>query len=247
MRQFYSQPGCPDSLPLAERERLIPELQVRHPVRLVVETIALTGIALAAIRVLHVRGPASVQWLAIPGVLVVASLVPTWIGRRPLPFVGADGKDVGLALGAVCRTFVYVLPLMFLAFWLMRRLSITVPLRPTFGPQHDWLTWLLYQFLYVAAAEEMFFRGYVQANVMRVLNCGRWRSSRTDQGIAVLISASCFALAHVIVQGDPTATITFLPGVVLAWLFIQTRSLLAPILFHGLANVTYAVMALTLG
>jgi membrane protease YdiL (CAAX protease family) len=37
--------------------------------------------------------------------------------------------------------------------------------------------------------------------------------------------------------------VTFLPGLVLAWLFIRTRALLAPILFHGLANVSYGLFA----
>ncbi len=47
-------------------------------------------------------------------------------------------------------------------------------------------------------------------------------------------------------QGRPTAALTFLPGLLLGWLFLRTGSLLSPILFHGLANVSYAVMALTL-
>jgi len=36
---------------------------------------------------------------------------------------------------------------------------------------------------------------------------------------------------------------TFLPGRVLGWLFIRTKSLLAPVLFHGLANTCYCLMA----
>jgi hypothetical protein len=64
--------------------------------------------------------------------------------------------------------------------------------------------------------------------------------------IAIGISAACFALAHVIVQGRLTAVLTFVPGLILAWLFFRTGTLLAPILFHGLANVSYAMMAMTL-
>ncbi len=246
MRHSCGQSGLPDTLPFFEAERLFPGVQVKHPVRLTVETIVVTVAALAGIRILNVQGAEHFRWFAIPGVLVLASLVPAWVARRPFPRLGLGREHIGLALGTLCRTFVYVLPLIFMAFWLMKRLGVPIPLRPVIGAQHDWLTWLLYQFLYIAVAEEFFFRGYVQANVLKVLNCGRWRSSRTDQGIAVLISASCFALAHVIVQGQITSAVTFLPGVILAWLFNRTRTLLAPILFHGLANVTYAVMAMTL-
>jgi membrane protease YdiL (CAAX protease family) len=42
------------------------------------------------------------------------------------------------------------------------------------------------------------------------------------------------------------AGLTFLPGLILAWLFLRTGSLLAPIVFHGLANVSYAMMAMAL-
>ena len=246
MRHSYGQSDSPDSLPFFRPERLFPESQIKRPIWLTVETVVVTAAALAGIRILNVQGTENLRWFAIPGILVAASLIPTWVGRRAFPVIGLDLEHIGLAVGAVCRTFVYVLPAIILAFWLMKRLSMPIPLKPVFGRQHDWLTWLLYQFLYVAVAEEMFFRGYVQANVMRVLNCGRWRSSRTDQGIAVLVSAACFALAHVIVQNQITSIVTFLPGVLLAWLFLRTRSLLAPILFHGLANVTYGIMAMTL-
>jgi len=106
--------------------------------------------------------------------------------------------------------------------------------------------WLVYQFLYVAVAEELFFRGYLQANVMRLLGDARPGSRRIDPYVAIVISAGCFALAHAVVQGQITSLLTFLPGLILAWLFIRTHSLLAPILFHGLANVSYGVIALNL-
>ena len=64
--------------------------------------------------------------------------------------------------------------------------------------------------------------------------------------IAIVVSATCFALAHVIVQGRMVCLLTFFPGLLLAWLFVRTRTLLAPILFHGLANIAYGLMALSL-
>ena len=112
--------------------------------------------------------------------------------------------------------------------------------------QSDWISWLVYQFLYVAVAEEVFFRGYVQANVARLLAQRRWPSEAMRRTLALLASAACFAAAHAIVQGRMISLVTFVPGLLLAWLFLRTRSLLAPILFHGLANVTYGIMTLTL-
>lgn len=243
MRHLHSRCDCSQSLPSCESQGLPPESQVK---RLIIETVLVTGAVLVIIWMLHLWGAVNSAKFAIPGVLVVASLVPTWISRRRFPAIGFDVERVRLALGAVCRTLIYILPMMFLAFWLMRRLNVPIPLRPSLGEQHDWLTWVLYQFLYVAVSEEIFFRGYVQANVARVLKCGRWRSAGTEQGIVIVVSAGCFALAHVIVLGQIVAIATFLPGVIMAWLFVRTRTLLAPILFHGLANVIYAVLATTL-
>jgi len=42
------------------------------------------------------------------------------------------------------------------------------------------------------------------------------------------------------------SAVTFLPGLILGWLFIRTGSLLAPILFHGLANTFYCMLAMAL-
>lgn len=243
MRHLHSRSDCPQSPPSCESQGLSPKLQVKW---LVIETVLVTGAVLAMIRVLHLWGYVNLARFAIPGFLVMASLVPTWISRRTFPVIGFDVERVRLALGAVCRVFIYILPMMFLAFWLTRRLNVPIPLRPSLGEQPDWLNWALYQFFYVAVSEEMFFRGYVQANIARVLECGRRRFAGTEQGITILVSAGCFALGHVIVLGQIVAVATFLPGVIMAWLFIRTRSLLAPILFHGLANVIYAVLATTL-
>ena len=96
--------------------------------------------------------------------------------------------------------------------------------------------------MYAALAEEVFFRGYLQSNVLRLTNPVMDEPRLLQQWLSIVISAVCFALSHVIVQGQIVSALTFLPGLVLGWLFIRTKSLLAPILFHGLANVCHVVM-----
>jgi membrane protease YdiL (CAAX protease family) len=213
---------------------------------LVIETIMVMTGAIAVIRFLHVSCAASVQWIAIPAVLVTAALVPAWIQKRDFPRIGFDLDHTGLVAGTVGWVCVCVFPAIFFGLWVLTLLNLPLPLRPIVPERQGWLTWLLYQFFYVAVAEEIFFRGYVQANAMRWLRqSGRWRGI-SPQCIAIVLSAGCFTLAHVVVQGRITTVLTFLPGLVLAWLFVRTGSLLAPILFHGLANVSYALMAMTL-
>jgi membrane protease YdiL (CAAX protease family) len=225
----------------------------------VIETIAVTTGVLAVVRFLHANSAPSLQWIAIPGVLVTAALVPAWIRKREFPPVGLDlghtrgsqhpgsrwraHRLVAATLGGVCA---WVFPAVFLGLWVLTLLHLPLPLQPIIPERQGWPAWLLYQFFYVAVAEEVFFRGYVQANATRLLSHSARLPGVTPQHLAILVSAGCFALAHVVVQGQITAVLTFLPGLVLAWLFLRTGSLLAPILFHGLANVSYAVMAMTL-
>ena len=46
-----------------------------------------------------------------------------------------------------------------------------------------------------------------------------------------------------IITGSGGAIATFFPGLLLGWMYLRTRSLLAPIIFHALANTAYALIA----
>jgi membrane protease YdiL (CAAX protease family) len=238
------------------QEALIVDRRGPVSMSLAVETLVVTTGAIGAITLLHARGSVGPQWLTIPAVLVMAALVPAWIAGRDFPHIGLHLDQAGLAVGTLGPVCVYALLVAFLSLWVLTLLSLPLPLRPIVPQGQSWCAWLVYQFLYVAVAEEVFFRGYVQANTMRLLShCGLGRTTDPNPPSAIrhpqclitmFVSAACFALAHVVVQGQITSLLTFLPGLILAWLFLRTGSLLAPILFHGLANVSYAVMAMTL-
>lgn len=243
--QFRDQCGDAGSCSLAKPASLLPPASlVQSPMSLAVETVVVAASTIVAIRLFHVHRTAGLHWLLIPCVLVAAALAPAWIAGRSFPSIGLRGDRLRLALKTVLPVCLCVLPPVYLGLWLLTSFGVPIPLRPVLAGQQTWLTWLLYQFLYVAAAEEVFFRGYIQANAMRLLR-EQPLSRRAQQRIAIAISAGCFALAHVAVQGQIVSALTFLPGLLMAWLFVRTRSLLAPILFHGLANVSYGIMAAT--
>jgi len=224
---------------------LVPTSSIRPSASLALETAAVAIAAVAAVRLLHVHRPVGLHWLLIPCTLAVAALAPAWIARRDFPRVGLRVETIGPSLRATAVVCLCVLPPVYLGLWLLTCWGIPIPLRPTLAPSDDRLSWLLYQFLYVAAAEEVFFRGYLQANTMRLLGESRL-SPPARRWIAIAISAGGFALAHIVVQGQIVSALTFLPGLLMAWLFARTRCLLASILFHGLANVSYGIMAATL-
>lgn len=238
----YSQSSSVSPWPFFEPAPLSCDLREKHPIWLTVETAVVTTVTIAAIRFLNARHTPDFRWFVIPGLLVSAALIPTWLRKGQFPPIGLGRKQIPLAIGAVCHTCVYVLPAMLLGLWLMTFMHLPIPLKPVFSSQHNWLTWLIYQFTYVAVAEEVFFRGYVQTNVARAISKARWESPQVTKAISILVSAGGFALAHFAIQGRSTALLTFVPGLLMAWLFVRTRSLLAPILFHGLANVSYGIM-----
>jgi membrane protease YdiL (CAAX protease family) len=203
-------------------------------------------VMIAAIMAIKVCGTSSIfkpTWFAAPGILIAAAIVPTVIKRRDFAWIGLNNKKIRhslVLLGWVC---IVTFPLMVCGLWLMRYWGLELPLRAVIPPVQGWFSWLFYQFMYVAVAEEAFFRGYVQNNILRLTGSIQQEQIKLLQWISIIISAACFAAAHTIVQGELMSVLTFLPGLVLGWLFVRTRSLLAPILFHGLANVFYLFVA----
>jgi membrane protease YdiL (CAAX protease family) len=229
--------------PLTE---LLPLLPTRRPPGLAAETVTVTLGTIAALALLNGHDVAGGRWLVIPALLVAAALVPAWVRRREFPCFGLDLDHVRSAVPVVGRVSIATGPPVLLGLWLLTRMHLPIPLRPPANEPPSWLAWLLYQFLYIAVAEEVFFRGYVQANTARLLRRAASLSGPWQQRVTILVSAACFALAHVAIQGQIISLLVFLPGLVLAWLFVRTRSLFAPILFHGLANVSYGLMATVL-
>ena len=177
------------------------------------------------------------------GILIAAALIPTVIRRAEFPKIGLNIRQIGPTVLVVCWTCVVVFPALFASLWLLKSFGLGLPLQPVQPKEQGWISWLFYQFMYVAVAEEVFFRGYVQSNILRLTNPGKDGQRRLWKWLSIVLSAACFAVAHIIIQCRVILVLTFLPGLILGWLFIRTKSLLAPILFHGLANACYLVMA----
>lgn len=221
----------------------VPVLSER-PLWVVMETIFVGAGTLTAIKAaMTIKHEGPFLWLLVPAILIAGALIPTWIGRRAFPRIGYDRNGIRVTVITVGCTCICVLPMVVLGLWLLQSWRLPIPLRPVIEGPQQWLAWSLYQCLYVAVSEEVFFRGYIQANAVRALARLRWLPRPARPWSAVLISAACFAVAHVVVQGQIISAVTFLPGVLLAWLFLRTRTLLAPVVFHGVANVSYGIMA----
>lgn len=236
------QQGNPHLMPPVESAPFVNDRPRRLDASLLVETALAMIVAVLAIKLFATSSYLGAAWLTTPGILIVAALIPTVVRRRKFPRFGLNIRQMKDSLVVLGRTCVVFLPLTFCSLWLLRSLGCELPLRPVLPRGQGWVYWLLYQFMYISLAEEVFFRGYVLGNILSLTNPVIDKMPRLQQWISIVISAACFAVAHIIVRGQMISSLTFLPGLVLGWLFIRTRSLLAPVLFHGLANACYLIM-----
>ncbi len=234
------------SLPTVESVPLFTRGLKLFNIFLLTETALVTVAAILAIRLLATGFIFKAAWFVSPGILVMAALIPTAIRRAEFPKIGLNIRQIGPTVLVVCWICVVVFPALFAGLWLLKSFGLGLPLQPVQPKEQGWISWLFYQFMYVAVAEEVFFRGYVQNNILRLTKPGKDGQRRLWMWLSIMLSAACFTIAHIIIQGKIILALTFLPGLVLGWLFIRTRSLLAPILFHGLANTCYYLMALVL-
>lgn len=210
---------------------------------LLMETAAVTIAAILAIRIFSTSSVFKQIWFMAPCILIAAAFVPTAITRRDFAGIGFKNKQISHSLVLLVWACIATFPATFCGLWLIRYRGLELPLRSVMPPAQGWFYWVFYQFMYIAVVEELFFRGYLQNNILKTASTIIQERHRLLQWMSIIISAACFAAAHVVIQGEIISVLTFFPGLVLGWLFVRTRSLLAPILFHGLANVFYLFVA----
>jgi len=180
--------------------------------------------------------------LVVPVVLTGAALVPALIRGEKITVVGLHPRRMRYSLLLLSITCLTVFPVVWGGLLLLEVIGTRPPILPAVA-EGQWLGWVLYQFFYVALAEEIFFRGYIVSRLLQWQPPLARQRPRVWHATIIIISAAVFALAHIILLENILSVLTFFPGLVLGWLFIRTRSLVAPILFHALANIFYALMA----
>jgi len=217
----------------------------RRAARLLIETVSVTTAVILTIKLLAESSLSNTLWFLAPTVLVAAALVPTIARKDKFPEFGLSKSSAKRILPVLARTCVVVFGATFAGLWLLKLFGSAAALRIVPPANRQLISWLLHQFLYVAVAEEVFFRGYLQSNLLRLASTTKC-PSLLKNWITIVICACFFAGAHVIVQGRAASALTFFPGVILGWLFIRTKSLLGPILFHGMANTCYCLMTTVL-
>ena len=199
------------------------------------EVLGLTVAGSLALRLLLLVMPtlpwvASLVWLYGP-------LVPLTLRRLPFapygyslqPWYRTTGHALCVSL-ALLGTFA----LLILGWRLLAGVSLRLYVNA--------LSWeiMLQQLVCVAMPEELFFRGYVQER----LRLWAWQRSLPHHTTAILLSAGLFTAVHLMVLPSWWRLAVFVPGCVMGWLRVSSRGLLAPTLFHWLANLLALVLRL---
>ena len=185
-------------------------------------------------------------WFLGPFILTVGAMLPTLLHR--------DGRlsDLGFQVGRTRRdvwllvmTCAGMLALGFAGVFVLKHLSIEPPARISI-PTEGLPLWILFQFMYVALPEELFFRGYILSNGMKLRQEAAASASSLWIWANQVFSAGLFALSHVLVSGEAASSLTFLPGLIFAWIYVRVGSLVPLVLLHGAANIGYALVLETI-
>ena len=132
---------------------------------LVIEILCVTVVSVLLIRLLRSYVHSRIDWLLTPCLFIAAALLPTYLRKKRFSEIGLCVERPWMVLRVLLTTCVVVFPLLLAGIFLLRKFNIELPLSPII-PEGRWISWLAYQFMYIAMAEEIFFRGYFQSNIM---------------------------------------------------------------------------------
>ncbi len=193
-----------------------------------------------AFALLAVTLPAAVG-LHLPTLWLLAPLVLLTFTRRSHVAYGLTLRGVGhvrFHLAVIAAVFIpYALGHYALAhWWFGAEFRLRAP--PTF-------LWLVFdQVFLVALPEEVFFRGYFQAQLDAVWD-RPYRLFGAQWGIGLPVAAALFAACHVI-YGGPVRLIVFFPGVLYGWLRARRSTIVVPTLYHAASNLLMEIMQASL-
>jgi membrane protease YdiL (CAAX protease family) len=175
-------------------------------------------------------------WLLIAAVWVFGALAAAAAQKEARADLGLVAPRWGRDLRALLLCAAIVFPLLFLGVWFSTRIGLALPLLPV-SSERRWAPWILYQVAYVAAPEELFFRGYVQGSLRLCLKSLAPERSRLWDPLALTAAAVLFAGAHVAVFHSAAQAWVFFPALVFGWLRARTGGVGAGVVFHALCNI----------
>ncbi len=178
---------------------------------------------------LYILFTSSLPWFFINQQYLLPAVYSTILGlclwhiyRKNLSLKGLFGFNkekllkhslVGLAIG---------IPLGMMEYFILQPVAAF----PTFEVKYLFRD-MVYMFLFVGIAEEVLFRALIQRDLTTAFGW-KW---------ALFAAAALFAIMHLTWRSIPELGFVFLAGLILGGLYLRTKSLVAPIVTHGVNNV----------
>jgi membrane protease YdiL (CAAX protease family) len=151
------------------------------------------------------------------------------------------GRLARAALIAACWAFLAILvtfPAFWLGYWVYFQPKAHFVLRWPAGILDE----VAGQIAVIALPEEAFFRGYLQTSLDRAFP-PKWRVLGANLGPSWLLTASVFAVGHVLTDLHAARLAVFFPALLFGWLRQRARGIGAPVLFHAACNLFSATLA----
>ncbi len=176
----------------------------------------------------------------VPATFLYIPLLIIIISKRNPDEYGFTFKGWVLDLFYVLIFMLIFFPPVFVLYFVYRKLFL--PGIFHFTLPSDIILLFFTQILVVGLSEEAFFRGYLQKRLSDGIegDCINFHGIRLSW--ALIIANILFTITHIIVLGQFWRVNVFLPGLAFGWLREQRKSLIAPVLFHGLSNVFMKVL-----
>ena len=180
-------------------------------------------------------------------VLIYPPVIISYIKRRPLPYWQLNLKVAKEDLKYFALLSLIIFPIMILGNHFYQSLLFDLSYHhPT------WDIWVekifpkaVENIILVAFAEEFFFRGYMQAEMKKVLP-NKGKIFGADFGWFAVLTSLLFAISHSLAfQIAWWHIFIFFPALIFAWLREKTGTIWGAVLFHGVSNIFSYWVALT--
>lgn len=169
------------------------------------------------------------QWLRLLLVVGLALALQAWLGPAALPLAWGRVREGLRLVGKVMLVGAAVYVVGALGVLAASHLAgLRWALQPAnFRHAHEYWGWFVLAVIWAPLIEELVYRGIVQARLRQLT--GRW--------VAIAASGLLFWVYHWVSFERVTSPHHLGAGLLLAWSYERSRSLLAPTLLHALGNL----------
>ncbi len=195
----------------------------------------------------------------VTAVFLVFPAIVAWRNDEELADYGLTWQPIARGLAFAVGVSIVVFPLFLGGFvWFYQTVCARGPFSRIAPPgfcQHffgwaalsqprvgrDLASFAFNQLVAVGLPEELFFRGYLLLRLEEALPPRR-RFLGGGLGLALVLSAAIFALAHVLGEFDARRLAVFFPGLLFGWMRSATGSILASTIVHAASNLYIDVL-----